>query len=103
MAIADKKKKKKYQGGPKRKSYLKSMASKTSRPMGQYMKYGDIDPRIVHEGIATYRDTDYAPTTNINFYSVAVARGEGKAYFRHGGKLYTHNATSGGSIEEIPV
>ena len=95
--------KKKYAGGPKRRSRL-SRISQAGRSRGEYLKYGDIPRNQIHEGIATYRGTDYDPEViSKENYSVVVARGEHKAYFRHNNKLYTHDEVNGGSIQEITV
>ena len=97
--------KKKYKGGPSRKSYIQSMAKQGSRPMGEYSKYGDINPSDVHEGDATYRGvtlTDH-PSTVRSRYSVNVKRGHGKTVFRLQGKLYQITNFSGSTSEEIQI
>jgi len=97
--------KKKYKGGPARKSYLQNMAGQGQRSIGTYSKYGDIDPSIVHEGDATYRGvtlTDH-PSTVRSRYSVNVKRGHGKTVFRLQGKLYQITNFSGSTSEEIQI
>ena len=84
--MAETKKKEKYKGGPSRKSYLRSMAGETERPMGEYSKFGDIDPSLVHEGDATYRDITVSDTSVLNRYSTNVFRGHGKSYFIYKGQ-----------------
>ena len=76
--------KKKYKGGPSRKSYIRSMASQGKRS-GEYSKYGDVKPKLVHEGDATYRGATKTDTDPIVPYSVNVFRGHGKEYFIHRG------------------
>ena len=90
----------------KRKSYLKKIArgNGSRRASAEYLKYGDIPKSDVYEGTATYRSGSYDPNSvTKEIYSVAVARGHGKGHFRHRGKLYSHNKSSGGSIVEIQV
>ena len=86
------------------KSYLNKIAGRTGRASAEYLKYGDIPKSDVYEGTATYRSGSYDPNSvTKEIYSVAVARGHGKGHFRHRGKLYSHNKSSGGSIVEIQV
>ena len=90
MAIAEKKKDKKYKGGPSRKSYLKSMARGGKRPIGTYAKSGDYDPRDVYtEKSIDYRGTTwYADTDPLMRYATAVYRGAGKELFVANGAIY---------------
>ena len=95
---------KKYKGGPARKSYLQNMAKQGGRS-GDYSKYGDIDPKDVHTGTATYRGSDATddPSTSRMQYSVAVKRGHSKDYFRFQGKLYKITHAGGNTNEEVKV
>jgi hypothetical protein len=107
MALLEEEKKK------SRKSYLRRMAKGKGRgkgsglgdSRGQYSKYGDINPKDVHEGDAYFRGAFVSddPSTNINHYRGNVHRGEGKAYFRFQGKLYQITNASGTEHQEVQV
>ena len=114
--MAKAKKDKKSKGGPRRKSYLKSMSAKALgrggrggvRATGSYTKYGDVDPREVYDKPEiTYRGRNYdqriAPLSD---WSNVVYRGAGKEYFIHRdrfgrGGLYKSDA--GRSPESVQV
>ena len=107
MALLEEEKKK------SRKSYLRRMAKGKGRgkgsgsgdSRGQYSRYGDVDPKDVHEGDATYRGASVSddPTVNINHYRGNVFRGHGKTYFRFQGKLYHITNAMGTAHEEVQV
>ena len=71
----------------------------------QYSKYGDYDPKDVHEGDATYRGVTVTdkPNSNIVGYSVNVKRGHSKNYFRFQGKLYLITNSGGTETEEVQI
>jgi len=104
MAADDKKKK--YKGGQSsNQSYLNSIAQAGAVPMGEYLQYGDINRKDVHEGDATlgaYTFTD-APGTSKGHYGRAVKMGHGKSVFRFQGKLYKVTNSSGTASQEIQV
>ena len=84
---------KKYKGGPARKSYLQNMAKQGG---GTYSKFGDYDPKDVHDKDITYSHRGEDRTVTRGSKSVSqwvselVSR-EGKGIgdaFRHGGSLY---------------
>jgi len=95
---------KKYKGGPARKSYLQNMAKQGQRS-GRYSKYGDINPKDVHEGDATLMRNTFADdaSTSRSSYGRAVKRGHEKTYFRFQGKLYKTTNSSGTTSEEVKV
>ena len=103
------KEKKKYsgKGGPKRRGYLNKIARNGKPDAGAgYLKYGDINPRDVHEGVVTYRGTDYYPaTSNITVYGTSVFRAEGKEYFMYpgtaGGDEVLWHAQSGINAQKV--
>ena len=99
------KEKKKSKGGPKRRSYLKQIAAQRGATHGEYMKYGDVAPSDVHEGIATYGQNSYldSPTTNLTSYSVAVKRGHGKDYYIFDNKLYHITHPGGATYEAVKI
>ena len=109
MALLEEEKKK------SRKSYLRRMAktkgkgrgkgSGSGDSRGQYSRYGDVDPKDVHEGDASFRGTAVTddPSTNINHYRGNVFRGHGKTYFRFQGKLYHITNAMGTTHEEVQV
>ena len=90
MATAEKKKDKKYSGGPERKQYLKSVARGGKRPVGTYAKSGDYDPdKVYTEKSIDYRGTTwYADTDPLIRYATAVYRGTGKELFVSKGSIY---------------
>ena len=95
-------KNKKYKGGPSRKSYLKNMATQGG---GTYSKFGDYDPRDVHdEKSVDYRGGTIpnSPTGNIGNYSRGVAA-TGKSVFAFNNKLYKHTNPWGITYEEVKV
>jgi hypothetical protein len=103
----DKKDKKDKKGRKGRKEFLQSMATKGTGVSRQYLKYGDIDSKNVHEGDVTYRGntlTNFAPLAN---YAMDVWRAEGKEYFIHrkpgsppnSGALY--KSASGGNATAV--
>jgi hypothetical protein len=96
----------KYKGGQSGKqSYLSSIAQAGSRPMGEYTKYGDYNPKDVHEGDATYRGRTQsdAPSTVRSAFSQNVKRGHGKTVFRFQEKLYQITNFSGSISKEIQI
>ena len=100
------KKEKKYKGGQSgRKSHLRSIASTSDQRPGVQYKYGDYDPRDVHEGTATLGAYDFTddPGTLISSYGRAVKTGHGKSAFRFQGKLYKTTNSSGTTSEEVKV
>lgn len=106
--MAEKKKEeKKYKGGPKRKSYLQSLAGKPrGRAGSEYLKYSDVDPKLIHEGVVNYRGTDYFPdSSSIGIFSTSVYRGEGKEYFMYpgnpGGKHVLWKAPLGVNAQRV--
>ena len=80
--MAEKKKDKKYKGGPSKKSYLRNMAK---RAVGTYAKYGDQDKKNVHQGDATYRGITKSDNSPLPGYALNVYRGHGKEYFIYKG------------------
>ena len=99
--------KKKYQGGPKRRRYLSRIAvSGSGDGRGEYSKYGDIDPALVHQDkIATFRGHTYseaAGSTRAQFAG-AVKRGHGKDYFRFSNRLWKITNPGGTTFEEVQV
>ena len=96
--------KKKYKGGPDRKSYMKSIAQTGSRPMGQYTKYKDYDPSDVYDSTIDYshrgREVNLTQEgTDKDVWATELVHRLGKsvnAPFMHRGTLYTIQAASGG-------
>jgi len=85
---------KKYKGGPARKSYLQNMAKQGG---GTYSKFGDYDPRDVHDSTIdyTHRGRQYSleqSATDKDIWAQNLVTRLGKSpgdAFRHRGTLYT--------------
>jgi hypothetical protein len=87
---------KKYKGGPARKSYLQNMAKQGGRS-GEYSKFGDYDPKDVHDSTIdyTHRGRQYSleqSATDKDIWARNLVTRLGKSVgdaFRHNGTLYT--------------
>jgi len=87
---------KKYKGGPDRKSYLSSMAKQGGRPMGEYTKTGDYDPKDVHDSTIdyTHRGREISleqDAINEHIWARELVNRTGRIIgspFRHRGSLY---------------
>jgi len=107
MAKDKKEKKYKSKGGPSRRRYLNRIAkSGNGDTRGEYSKYGDIDPKDVHQDkIATYRGEDVSEEAGgtRQQFSIAVKRGHGKDYFRFSNRLWHITNSYGTNYEEVQV
>ena len=92
MAKRKEKEDKKYNGkrskgkGSGRRSSLRKIAKSGSgrSASGEYSKYGDVNPRDVHEGEATYRGQTTQPdTADLSGFAFKVWRGYGKEHFMY--------------------
>ena len=103
--MAEYKKDKKDKKSSRRRRHLKRMAGAEIASRGEYSRYGDLNPKDVHTGPATYGVNTYQddPGTSTRDYSVAVKRGHSKSYFRFQNKLYEVTNTSGTTYEKMAV
>ena len=91
--MAETETKKKYKGGPSRKSYLQNMAGANK---AQYLKYADYSKKAVHDSDITYQHRGRNTTITRDSKSPAqwvseLVNREGKVIgdaFRHQGSLY---------------